>query len=101
MDKKKRGTLTNDEENQMNKMKEEIPSHVSEDFIGRRKVNAYVNELAIEFVDQHIIEDLIIPLDDNSEYGFSTEEQRQLLFKVEDLNLIDRIFIYPGADEVG
>ncbi|HLR03300.1 MAG TPA: DUF4127 family protein [Virgibacillus sp.] len=101
MDKKKRGTLTNDEENQLNKLKEEIPSNVSEDFIGRRKVNAYVNELAIEFVDQHIIEDLIIPLDDNSEYGFSAEEQRQLLFKVEDLNLIDRIFIYPGADEVG
>lgn len=101
MDKQKRGMLKNDEKDLLASVTEEIPSTILDDFVHRRKVNAQINTSAIEFVEEGIIEDLVIPLDDNSEYGFSAAEQRDIMLKVEKLNLIDRVFIYPGADEIG
>ncbi|MBD2870177.1 DUF4127 family protein [Paenibacillus arenilitoris] len=78
-----------------------IPQEVLGDFLRRRATNARINELAIEFVKEGVIDQLIIPLDDNAEYGFSPMEQRNLLFAVERGNLMDRVLIHPGADEVG
>lgn len=101
LDKKSRGELTEQEANLLQLLHHEIPNEVIADFIGRRQVNAFTNEYAIDMVDQGMIDSLIIPLDDNAEYGFSSQEQSKLLCKVEKMNLLDQIAIYPGADEIG
>ncbi|MFF2447435.1 DUF4127 family protein [Neobacillus sp. NPDC058068] len=101
MDKKSRGELTDSDAHLLQLLTEEIPQDVIDDFIGRRKVNAFTNEYAIDLADQGLIDFLIIPLDDNAEYGFSSQEQSNLLCKVEKMNLWDQAAIYPGADEIG
>ncbi|MGO4538390.1 DUF4127 family protein [Paenibacillus sp. 2TAB19] len=79
----------------------EVPADVLADFLRRRATNAEVNELAINLVNEGIIEHLVIPLDDNAQFGFSPMEQRKLLLTAERHNLMDRVLLYPGADEIG
>jgi hypothetical protein len=101
VDKEGQGELTEDEEKRLFLLKQQIPSEVLSDFISRRKVNSSINQYSVQMVQKGIIDDLIIPLDDNAEYGFSSKEQRELVFKVEELHLMDQVAIYPGADEIG
>jgi hypothetical protein len=93
--------LTKDEEERLLFLQQQIPPDVLSDFIGRRKVNSSINQYSIQMVQNEIIDFLIIPLDDNAEYGFSSKEQRELVFNIEELNLLDQVAIYPGADEIG
>lgn len=101
VDKESRGQLSETEVHSLTEIKGEIPSEILEDFIGRRRINCSINHDAIELVEDGMIDSLIIPLDDNAEYGFSSIEQSELVSKVEELNLFDKIAIYPGADEIG
>lgn len=101
LDKESRVELTENDMGDLERLKSEIPMEVINDFISRRKINESTNKSAIDLVDKGYIDSLIIPLDDNAEYGFSSKEQRELLFKVEQKKLMDRIAIYPGADEIG
>ncbi|WP_010282939.1 DUF4127 family protein [Bacillus timonensis] len=101
LDKKARGQLTATEMQSLSELIGEIPPEVLHDFIERRKINSFVNNASIELVDEGALDGLIIPLDDNAEYGFSSIEQNELVSKVEHLNLFDKIAIYPGADEIG
>lgn len=101
IDKETRGQLTETEVQRLIELKAEIPSEVLNDFIGRRKINSLINNASIELVEKGLIDSLIIPLDDNAEFGFSSIEQNELVSKVEQLNLFDKIAIYPGADEIG
>ncbi|MEH7382303.1 DUF4127 family protein [Bacillus sp. JJ1533] len=101
IDKETRSKLTETEVHKLTELKAEIPSDVLNDFIGRRKINTFINNASIELVDEGLIDSLIIPLDDNAEFGFSSIEQKVLVSKVEQLNLFDKIAIYPGADEIG
>ncbi|MBW7456004.1 DUF4127 family protein [Paenibacillus sepulcri] len=100
-DKEERGALSTDEASQFSEIKANIPGELLLDFTGRRQANAQVNSMSIRFVQENIIDHLVIPLDDNSLYGFTSMEQRRLLFQVEEWNLMDRVLIYPGADEIG
>ena len=93
--------LDDEEQQERDRIAAEVPQEVLNDFLHRRQVNAAVNLQAISLVDEGIIDHLIIPLDDNAKYGFSPMEQRKLLTTVEQLNLLDRVLIYPGADEIG
>ena len=100
-DKTDRGGLTDLEEKELENSLIEIPETVLADFLERRKVNAAVNRAVIDLVDQEIIDFLIIPLDDNSKFGYTAKEQRSLIFDIEEKNLFDKVHIYPGADEIG
>jgi hypothetical protein len=100
-DKSERESLTEEETDEFVTLRQTIPGPVLTDFVGRRKVNACINRQAVQLTAEGIIDLLIIPLDDNSKYGFTAKEQRELLFLAEELNLLDRVFIYPGADEIG
>lgn len=100
-DKKERKEITELELQRFNVLEKEIPAEILNDFISRREVNAQINQLAIQFVAEGLIDRLVIPLDDNAAYGFSTREQRLLMHQVAELNLYDRVLIYPGADDVG
>ncbi|XEC97388.1 DUF4127 family protein [Paenibacillus tarimensis] len=101
LDKEEQGEITGHEAGQLARLKQEVPVEVQHDFMARRRVNAAVNIQCIELVNRGIIDYLIIPLDDNARYGFSSREQRQLVYKTEELNLKDQVAIYPGADEIG
>ncbi|WP_405081459.1 DUF4127 family protein [Paenibacillus chitinolyticus] len=100
-DKNEQEALTDEEERIFTGILDKIPQDVLEDFIGRREINAFVNRTALELAEEGIIDYLIIPLDDNSQYGFSPLEQRALAILSEELDLTDRVAIYPGADEIG
>ncbi len=101
LDKKGRGELLEQESEDFILLKQEIPVEILKDFTNRRRTNSATNLVAIDLVQIGLIDFLIFPLDDNAEYGFSAMEQSDLLFKVEQLQLMDRIAIYPGADEIG
>lgn len=100
-DKSARDGLTDAERLERDRLVAELPADVLSDFIGRRRINAEVNRLAIDMVRDGSIDFLIIPLDDNAKYGYSSSEQRELLSIVREYRLLDRVHVYPGADEVG
>lgn len=89
------------EQAEWDSLQNSLPAAVLEDFLARRRVNRSINQQAIALVRDGVLERLAIPLDDNARYGFSPMEQRKLLFQVEEDNLMDRVLIYPGADEIG
>ncbi|MFW6270277.1 MAG: DUF4127 family protein [Bacillota bacterium] len=64
-------------------------------------INKKINREVIELVKEDIIDYLIIPMDDNSQFSFSSMERRDLLQDIYKQELTDKIYIYPGADEVG
>lgn len=82
-------------------IKNEIPKKVLEDYLNRRQKNHELNKKVIDYVEKHLIDFLIFPMDDNSEYGFSAKERRRIINKVYQKELLDKIYSYPGADEVG
>lgn len=101
LDKNTSEGLDSSEQTQWDGLQENIPSNILLDFMQRRERNASVNEMAVELAREGIIDQLIIPLDDNARYGFTSIEQRKLKFAVEAGRLMDRVLIYPGADEIG
>lgn len=78
-----------------------IPQAYLEDFTDRRKINLSVNLAIIDYVDKGIIDFLVIPQDDSGQYGFTALDQDMIYNKVSSLNLADKVYLYPGADEVG
>ncbi|TYA10989.1 DUF4127 family protein [Paenibacillus faecis] len=93
--------LTEEEQLRLNEVLDAIPGQVLEDYRTRRSVNSAVNGMALELVEAGVVDYLVIPLDDNSQYGFSAMEQRALTVRAELAGLSDRVAIYPGADEIG
>jgi hypothetical protein len=100
-DKHTREGLTEQEQLEWVQLTAGIPEQVFQDFIGRRRINTAVNQMAVDLTFEGWIDFLIIPLDDNAKYGYSSSEQRQLLSTVEAKQLLHRVHLYPGADEVG
>lgn len=78
-----------------------IPQAYLDDFVNRRIVNREVNLAIIDFVKRGIIDFLVIPQDDSGPYGFTASDQEIIRKKVKSENLTDKIYLYPGADEVG
>lgn len=78
-----------------------IPSEYLKDFTKRRQINRSVNLEIIDYVKNNIIDFLVIPQDDSGLYGFTAIDQNIIYEKVRNLNLSDKIYLYPGADEVG
>lgn len=100
-DKKESVGLEALEEVRLNEVLAAIPVEVLADYRKRRETNAEVNRQALDLTEAGIIDYLIIPLDDNSQYGFSAMEQRELTIRTELAGLSHRVAIYPGADEIG
>ncbi|RKN75981.1 DUF4127 family protein [Paenibacillus ginsengarvi] len=100
-DKAEQETLDEEETERLKAITAKIPPEVLSDFLTRRETNSFVNRETMKLVRDGVIDFLIIPLDDNSKYGFSPLEQRKLSLLAEDLDLGDNVMIYPGADEIG
>ncbi|MCJ7842733.1 DUF4127 family protein [Lederbergia sp. NSJ-179] len=100
-DKKNQNILDKEEKLELTKIERDIPIDVQKDFINRRKNNFSITKEVINLVASDIIDYLIVPLDDNAQFGFSPKEQRALMYEVDRRNLLDKVNIYPGADEIG
>lgn len=96
-----RGIADDNEIDYFEKVKKAIPTDILSDFLERRKKNAYVNEQAISLVKENIFNELVIPKDDTALYGFAAIDQKKLATIINDNFLMNRVMIYPGADEVG
>lgn len=100
-DKNNKVELDDDEKNEFISLKNMIPEEYLRDYIDRRKINFQVNTNVIDLVKEKKIDYLVIPKDDTSEYGFSTEDQSLIYEEICKKSLHNRVFIYPGTDEVG
>lgn len=101
MDKINRKHANTDEEKEFEKLKNIIPADILKDFLDRRVVDRYVNLECINYVREGIIDYLVIPKDDTAEYGYAALDQSAISKKVFEYNIMDRVMVYPGADEVG
>ncbi|CAN7187883.1 DUF4127 family protein [Rossellomorea sp. LjRoot5] len=77
-----------------------IPSEILEDYLTTRLKNYRVNVSLLDMVEDQTLDVLVFPQDDTSEYGVNIGEQEDLSKNVYERKLFQRVFIYPGADEV-
>ena len=84
-----------------------VPSQIVKEFVWRRERNYNVTmhmlELQLNWKKQGLVlfDRLYITLDDNALYGFNIAEAENIRAFVQRNDLSDRVYIYPGADEVG
>jgi hypothetical protein len=100
-DKKSRTELDADEQKELDAMEKFVPAEILSDYTGRRKINLAVNLHALQLLKDGYITELIIPKDDNAEYGYSTRDHEAVATEVSRLSLWPKVMIYPGADEAG
>jgi Protein of unknown function (DUF4127) len=77
-----------------------IPEAIRDDYLATRARNFRINLALLDFVQDGVIDRLVLPQDDTAAYGFNIAERRLLQTEVLLRGLQDRVLIYPGADEV-
>ncbi|AWL11988.1 hypothetical protein HMF8227_01513 [Saliniradius amylolyticus] len=80
--------------------KARIPKAIREDYLATRRRNLAITEQILDWVDDGIIDRLILPQDDTAEYGFNIAERRHWQQQVASRGLSQNVAIYAGADEV-
>jgi len=100
-DKNNRSKLTESELDELKRVKNNIPLQIKKDYLNRREKNHALNLKVLELLKAEVIDFLLFPMDDNSEFGFSAAERNELLKKAIKENLNERLMSYPGADESG
>lgn len=101
LDKRQRQELTEEDGIEFSRFQEEIPREVLDDFLQRREIDRFVNLRCLDFVRSGVIENLVIPKDDNAEYGYAAMDHRVIAAQIYEQHLMNRVMVYPGADEVG
>ncbi|WP_046212659.1 DUF4127 family protein [Paenibacillus wulumuqiensis] len=89
------------EQEELSDINARLPQEVLDDYLGRRAVNREANRLALRYVEEGIIDFLIFPQDDSAPYGYTARDQRLVREAIREKNLGLRVYMYPGADEVG
>lgn len=100
-DKISRGEADDPEKQEVRELKDLIPKDILEDFMQRRNVDRFINLSCIDLVREGVFDILTVPKDDTAEYGYAAMDHNAIARKVLELKLMDRVLIYPGADEVG
>jgi hypothetical protein len=77
-----------------------VPTAVREDYLATRQRNLAVTRQALQLVRLGLIDRLVLPQDDTAEFGLNIAERRALQAEAAALGLVDRVAVYPGADEV-
>lgn len=100
-DKTGRELASSDEIAELEEVRVSIPPEYLKNFLERREINRLINLQCLELVKDGIMDFLVIPKDDCTEYGFAAMDQQVLAKKIQEYRLMDRVMVYPGADEVG
>lgn len=90
-----------DLKNILEQIESEIPSDVLNTYLRTRDRNHKVNMESIELVKDGVIDFLILSQEDCSKYGLHLIEHKRIHDKINKYNLKDKIYLYPGADEIG
>lgn len=77
-----------------------IPLDIRDDYLKLRFRNFQINQEIVDLVRDKTIDRLIISVDDSGNQGLNVLEREKLLQKSQQLSLNNRVFSYPGADEV-
>ncbi|MDD4077747.1 MAG: DUF4127 family protein [Bacilli bacterium] len=93
------GIITDEERKSLEKIQIE-PEYLN-DYLKRRELNAVFNRKTLDLLASGIIDFLIIPQDDASEYGYPSIDQAALRRIIRGKHLTLKAYMYPGADEVG
>lgn len=94
-------SLTADEQAELDDINNRLPQEVLDDYLGRRAINREANRLALEYVADGTIDFLIFPQDDSAPYGYTARDQQLVRAGIRERQLGTRVYMYPGADEVG
>lgn len=86
---------------ELSRLRGEIPNETIRDFIQRRQRNHIVNLYTLNLAAAGVFDLLVISSDDTSQYGLGSREKHWLNEWAARLDLDDRLLMYPGADEVG
>lgn len=92
------GSLTSEEERELDTLN--VPEEVLKDYEWRRNFNLEMNIKVFDYLQRGIIDFLVIPQDDSAPYGYTSISQRTVIAKLQELELDNKVMIYPGADEV-
>jgi len=90
-----------DKQAKLDQLESFIPEDIRNDYLAARARNHVINSLAIDLVQEGVIDYLILAQDDASLTGLHRAEREVLKAKVDELGLEDKVMIFPGADEVG
>lgn len=82
------------------KLENEIPLDVRQEYQKTRQRNHEINQLALHWVAKGIFDYLILSQDDAKPRGMHVQERERLVEWVKAQNLGSRVAIQPGADEV-
>ncbi len=93
--------ITKDEEAEYALIANRLPAKILQDYTDRRKINLEINKLTIDLLKEGIIDFLVIPQDDSAPYGFTAIDQARLRNYISEKNAGLKVYMYPGADEVG
>ncbi|SDZ77452.1 Protein of unknown function [Thalassobacillus cyri] len=82
------------------KLKKEIPEDILRDYRNTRQINFTVNKSLLDLVQEGVLDHLVFPQDDTSEFGWNVKEQEELQYIIRNRSLDRFVYLYPGADEV-
>lgn len=99
--KQQRQTLSKEEQAQLALYRQAIPDEALEDWLSRREKNRQVIKAAIGLVAEGVLEQLVIPLDDTAEYGFTASDQLIIYQWIREAGVQERVYVHPGTDESG
>lgn len=100
-DKKERVGLTEKEIEELKKIEGVLPKEHLADYSERREKNLHITKKVLEYIKEGVIDFLVIPQDDSSEFGFTAKDQKEIYKIIEKERLQMKVYVYPGADEVG
>lgn len=94
------GALEGDEVAELETLRREVPEAVWNDQLAIRERTLEVNLSAIELVERGVIDTLVLNQDDTTVWGINVMNRQRLEREVRSRRLGERVFVYPGADEV-
>ncbi|MGL5623605.1 DUF4127 family protein [Cetobacterium sp.] len=100
-DKKSRRFLSLEEEKDFLRINKTLPKEYLEDFINRREKNRKITIEAINLCKEGVIDLLIIPQDDASEFGHTAIDQNIIYQHISENRLQGKVYLHPGTDESG
>ncbi len=77
-----------------------IPIEIQSDYLNTRARNVEVIESVLKFTEDGLLDRLILPQDDNAQYGFNMAEARNIKVRVTENKMEGKVKIYSGMDEV-
>ncbi len=89
-----------EKQEKLNYLYDTVNPEYLKDYLDRRSFNMKLNLQTMEYVKEGFIDLLILPQDDSAQYGFTAMDQEVIYQKLTSLQLQDKVYMYPGADEL-